>query len=204
MLKAGATKLHVGAFQKFLFNFALKSEVAAEFFVAETDRLMREKGQRLGLEDALRMNEYHSTLRSVQIGPIPAGTPLGLLANLELLPDGHGLHEHAEHVKKLLPLLLDLIGDLKKLPPGATDEQARAVFAKLGPRLLALSKCPDFEVNRGHYFGIDVFKEEPGLGDEDKRAFTRDRAGSMARSPSSSTTRRPLSSRTGSAMRSAR
>jgi hypothetical protein len=107
---------------------------------------------------------------SVQI-PIPAGTPVGLLANLALLPDGHDLNEHAEHVKKLLPLLLDLIGDLKKLPPGATDEQARAVFTNLGPRLLALSKCPDFVVNRGHYFGTDVFKEEPGLGDEDKRAL---------------------------------
>ena len=109
--------------------------------------------------------------RSVQIGPIPAGTPVGLLANLELLPDGHRLEEHAAHVKKLLPLLLDLTGDLKKLPPDATDAQARAVFANLGPRLLALSKCPDFVVNRGHYFGTDLFKEEPGLGEQDKRAL---------------------------------
>ena len=27
--------------------------------------------------------------------------------------------------------------------------------------LLELSKCPDFVVNRGHYFGTSVFKEEP-------------------------------------------
>jgi hypothetical protein len=26
-------------------------------------------------------------------------------------------------------------------------------------------------VNRGHYFGTDLFKEEPGLSDEDKRAL---------------------------------
>jgi hypothetical protein len=26
-------------------------------------------------------------------------------------------------------------------------------------------------VNRGHYFGTDQFKEEPGLGDDDKRAL---------------------------------
>ena len=26
-------------------------------------------------------------------------------------------------------------------------------------------------VNRGHYFGTDAFKEEPGLSDEDKRAL---------------------------------
>ena len=37
--------------------------------------------------------------------------------------------------------------------------------------LLALSKCPDFVVNRGHYFGTSMFKEEPGLSDADKRAL---------------------------------
>jgi hypothetical protein len=39
------------------------------------------------------------------------------------------------------------------------------------PRLLALSKCKDFVVNRGHYFGTDLSKREPGLSDEDKRAL---------------------------------
>ena len=37
--------------------------------------------------------------------------------------------------------------------------------------MLSLSKCPDFVVNRGHYFGTSFFKEEPALGDEDKRAL---------------------------------
>jgi hypothetical protein len=37
--------------------------------------------------------------------------------------------------------------------------------------MLELSKCPDFVVNRGHYFGTDLFKEEPGLSDDDKRAL---------------------------------
>jgi hypothetical protein len=107
----------------------------------------------------------------VEIGPIPSGTPVDLLGNLELLPDGHNLGEHATHVKKIIPLLHDLIRDLHKLGAGASDEEARRVFAPLGSRLLALSKCPDFIVNRGHYFGTDRFKEEPGLSDEDKRAL---------------------------------
>jgi hypothetical protein len=107
----------------------------------------------------------------IEIGPIPAGTPVDLLANLDLLPDGHNLAQHAEHLKKLLPLLHDLVRDLKKLGRGASDQEARRVFAPLGSRLLALSKCPDFVVNRGHYFGTDRFKEEPGLSDEDKRAL---------------------------------
>ncbi len=40
--------------------------------------------------------------------------------------------------------------------------------------LLELSKCTDFVVNRGHYFGTDHLNKEenePGLSDEDKRAL---------------------------------
>ncbi len=39
----------------------------------------------------------------------------------------------------------------------------------LGRELYALSMCPDFVVNRGHYFGTDMFAEEPGLSDSEKR-----------------------------------
>jgi hypothetical protein len=52
-----------------------------------------------------------------------------------------------------------------------SDEEARKNFANLVKPLLELSKCPDFVVNRGHYFGTDRFKEEPGLSDDDKRAL---------------------------------
>ena len=48
---------------------------------------------------------------------------------------------------------------------------ARRVFANLVEPLLTLSKCPDFVVNRGHYFGTSFFKEEPALDDADKRAL---------------------------------
>ena len=34
-----------------------------------------------------------------------------------------------------------------------------------------MSKCPDYVVNRGHYFGTDRFGEEPGLNESDKRAL---------------------------------
>ena len=107
----------------------------------------------------------------VSIGPIPAGTPVNLMSNLELMPDGADLRQRAEHVKRLLPLLRELVRDLKKLQGKASDEEARRALAPLVPRLLALSKCPDFVVDRGHYFGTNAFKEEPGLSDEDKRAL---------------------------------
>ena len=34
--------------------------------------------------------------------------------------------------------------------------------------LLKLSKCPDFVVNRGHYFGTAKFNETEGLSDDEK------------------------------------
>ena len=43
------------------------------------------------------------------------------------------------------------------MPPGATDEQkVSAIGSRMGSALLALNKCPDFEVNRGHYFGTGM------------------------------------------------
>ena len=42
--------------------------------------------------------------------------------------------------------------DLKALPKDATDAEATAVLSNLVDPLLDMSKCPDFIVNRGHYF----------------------------------------------------
>jgi hypothetical protein len=107
----------------------------------------------------------------VEIGPIPAGTPVNLLGNLELMPDGGGHAAQLKHGEEVLELLVAIARSLKSMPSGATDEEARKKFADVGDRLLKLSKCPDFVVNRGHYFGTDMFKEEPGLSDADKRAL---------------------------------
>jgi hypothetical protein len=56
------------------------------------------------------------------------------------------------------------------LDPAADDAALLAWGAKLRKPLLALSKCPDFVVNRGHYFGTAQFNETVGLT-EDERAF---------------------------------
>ena len=64
-------------------------------------------------------------------------------------------------------------GDLARLRfrRGASDEEARRVFANLVEPMLAVSKCPDFIVNRGHYFGTHYMPGEDGLSDDDKRAL---------------------------------
>jgi hypothetical protein len=107
----------------------------------------------------------------VRLGPIPKGTPVDLLANLDLLGEGLEGEQKSAHQKKVLDLLLKMKHDLGALPSNATDDDARRVFANLVPDLLGLSKCPDYVVNRGHYFGTSAFAEEPGLNDDDKRAL---------------------------------
>ena len=100
----------------------------------------------------------------LEIGPIPAGTPVDLLANFDPLPPTTSLHERLEHDKAVIKVVIQLIRDLKALPQGATDAQARQVFSNVAEQLFALSKCPDYVVNRGHYFGSD-------LSDADKKAL---------------------------------
>ncbi len=107
----------------------------------------------------------------ITIGPIPQGTPVNLLANLEVVSENPDPKVRAQHNVDLFTLVHKIIKDLKDLGPNPSDEQAHRVFANLADPLLKLSKCPDFVVNRGHYFGTDAFKEEPGLSDQDKMAL---------------------------------
>jgi hypothetical protein len=108
----------------------------------------------------------------VKLGPIPAGTPVGLLTNLNPLSDSADPVERLRHDQKVLDVVLKINNDLMKLPKGASDEEARKVFVNLVGPLLELSKCPDLIVNRGHYFGTDKFAGgEPGLKEDEKRAL---------------------------------
>jgi hypothetical protein len=100
----------------------------------------------------------------LEIGPIPAGTPVDLLANFDPLPPSTSLRERLAHDKAVVKVAVQLVRDLKALPQGATDEQARQVFSNVGEQLFALSKCPDYVVNRGHYFASN-------LSDADKKAL---------------------------------
>jgi hypothetical protein len=107
----------------------------------------------------------------VEIGPIPKGTPVALLSNLDLLGEARTPEERLAHQKEVVDLLLTMKHDLVSLPPGASDAEANKVFSNLVPKLMRLSKCPDYIINRGHYFGTSYFKEEPALSDADKRAL---------------------------------
>ncbi len=72
----------------------------------------------------------------VEIGPIPTGTPIGLLANLNLLfedPNPGRLDTDAfvKHQQNVATLLRRLARDLAELPANFTEEQAREKFRNL-------------------------------------------------------------------------
>jgi hypothetical protein len=102
---------------------------------------------------------------SVEIGPIPAGYPVSLLANVDILgPGDQTRDERRDRTKSLLRLLKQVKDDAKRGRDAFSNPETMEMF-------LSLSKCKDFVVNKGHYFGTSYQTEEPALGDDDKRAL---------------------------------
>ena len=62
--------------------------------------------------------------------------------------------------------LLRLLGQMKRELRRGND-----VFAsqEIMRTMLEMSKCPDLVINKGHYFGTSLMREEPGLSDAEKR-----------------------------------
>ena len=117
-----------------------------------------------------------------RLGPIPKGFPINLAANYQPsadIPFGKRLpHDFA---------FTQLVFDAARNWPSLNLDDDAAMLAwgsNLRMPFRKLLKCPDFVVNRGHYFGTDEFnntdnltddekafgKEAP-LGDNDKRAL---------------------------------
>jgi mono/diheme cytochrome c family protein len=111
----------------------------------------------------------------LSFGPIPKGTPISALTNLnprgpenddrkaQLEGDVHQL----ERVIGLMKAMGRIFVGIKKDPPA--DEKAMlARFEGARPWLRSLSKCRDFVVNRGHYFGTDQFVNRAGLTEDEQ------------------------------------
>ena len=120
-----------------------------------------------------------------EIGPIPKGFPVNLTNYQPLVDiDVGDIIKRTEHAKNVADLVLK-VGASTPLPdPNSSDEILLAWLKDLREPLLKLSKCPDFIVNKGHYFGTAKFNEtddlsadersfgeEPVLSDDDKRAL---------------------------------
>lgn len=90
---------------------------------------------------------------SLKLGPIPAGTPINLLANTNLDP-GVG---NAIDRTKLLFTVLDVLDEIRDK---GDAEAAQIMKEKLVPRFLALNKCPDFYEDKGHEFGRNLSNDD--------------------------------------------
>jgi hypothetical protein len=89
----------------------------------------------------------------IKIGPVPKGTPVNLLGNLN--PD----------VGELVAIQLKLAQAFIKIKAeNLSSEQATAELTRAVPELIAANECPDFIEDKGHYYGTQ-------LPDEDKRAL---------------------------------
>jgi hypothetical protein len=92
-------------------------------------------------------------LGDLTIGPIPQGTPVNLLANID--PDPA---KQSEVQKTLLHTLRVLNrGRAEKLN---SEELRQLMEREVAPRLLSVSKCPDLVMDRGHYFAMELTPQE--------------------------------------------
>jgi hypothetical protein len=92
----------------------------------------------------------------LRLGPIPAGTPINLLANVDPETSPRDLLALCIKVKKAL---------LEIKLKGLDSVGAREVMKEeVAPALVKVSKCPDLIEDRGHHFGVE-------LPDSDKRAL---------------------------------
>ena len=104
----------------------------------------------------------------ITLGPIPKDVPVNLIANLKLRSESDDIAVRAAHLRDIGELVLKLKVDLATAPAGASDQELRDKFANLKAPMLRLSKCPDFVVNRGHYFGTAEFNQQEGLSADEK------------------------------------
>ena len=98
----------------------------------------------------------------VSIGPIPKGTPVSLITSMDLLGADLPKDQQKEHRQKLLTLLKQIQAELKR---GGDAFGNRNVLETM----LSMSNCPDLVIDKGHYFGTNLYTEEPGLSDAEKR-----------------------------------
>lgn len=94
----------------------------------------------------------------VRLGPIPEGTPVNLLANINPEADPG---ERRRAIATLLQTFAEIKS--KNLKGEAAQKEIRE---RVAPALLSISKCPDFVMDQGHFF--PWFR---GMSDEEKDAL---------------------------------
>ncbi len=99
--------------------------------------------------------------KGIDVGPIPRGTPVNLIMSLD-----------PTKTDKVAPALVALIRATVQIQKEhLVGEQAYKVLAdQAGPALMAASKCPDFVLDRGHWFGENL-NEDPKTNPEESEEW---------------------------------
>jgi hypothetical protein len=105
--------------------------------------------------------------KSFRLGPIPKGFPIGLAASLQPSAD-RPARDKVAYLFNFGELVKSVVKNWPTLDLSADDAKLLAWTANLRGPLLKMSKCPDYVVNRGHYFGTEKFNETDGLSDDEK------------------------------------
>ena len=115
--------------------------------------------------------------------PIPKGFPINIAASFQPLNDVPP-DQQWTHLAAAAKLKLAIVRAAPAFPIAGDDEARLKWVGRISAPLRQLLKCPDFVLNRGHYFGTAAFNDtanlsddekafgsEPALGDDDKRAL---------------------------------
>jgi len=97
-------------------------------------------------------------------GPIPKGVPINLISNMNLESGKLDLIKAVLSLKRAIDKVKNVKGE---------KARARAFMRIAGKPLLKISKCKDFIINKGHYFGTKFqVKGQSGLSVQDQKALT--------------------------------
>ncbi|HEU4365183.1 MAG TPA: hypothetical protein VFT13_06925, partial [Candidatus Krumholzibacteria bacterium] len=104
---------------------------------------------------AAALNDWVEGRRGgVQIGPIPRGTPVNLIINVNpQAPKGDLIEALSGLTRGVLRIRKERLSD-------ENGAALRAFEAEAGPALLKASKCPDFVLDRGHWFADGLSKDQ--------------------------------------------
>ncbi|SDW12222.1 c-type cytochrome [Nitrosomonas communis] len=110
----------------------------------------------------------------LELGPFPQGIPVNLISNINVEMDLSQKISLSWDVLKYVGWDIFTLWKAQEDPKSITDEELRKILSGILDPLLEVNKCPDFVVNRGHYFGTDYLPAEEhrtALNDSDKRAL---------------------------------
>jgi hypothetical protein len=112
----------------------------------------------LSLTTGLLVNFFAGQLGDIIIGPIPKGTPVNLLTNVN--PDAN-----PKEVARALKITISALAEIKS--KALKGDAAQTVLReKIAPALMSINKCPDFVMDKGHDF--EWFKD---MTEDDKECL---------------------------------